>query len=66
MKKFIIALAAIAVLSTPTFAASKKMERTMAMIEHQMKVNKSNSELLTLLREMRAMIERSAGAKTVN
>ena len=66
MKKFIIALAAIAVLSTPTFAASKKMERMMTMIEHQMKMNKSNPELLTLLREMRAMVERQAGSKTVN
>ena len=65
MKKIIIALAAIAVLSTPVYAASmKKMERMKAMISNQMKVNKGNAELIALLTEMRAMIERNAGSKT--
>ena len=65
MKKIIIALAAIAILSTPVYAASmKKMDRMMAMVSRQMKLAKGNAELTALLAEMRLMIERNAGSRT--
>ena len=66
MKKLMIAVATIAIMTSPVFAKTNsmaKMHKMMAMVEHEITMSKQHTQmLLRILVEMRAIEKQSSSS----